>query len=711
MDYGYALAPTKKNAPSSPSKQGGKWLFSKKSAGSESPPSPELKDKRLVDGCPVQIHPSLLNRKKGFKISSPKKTLAKRKEKKLEKEQEALSDLGSSHHTRGSEFDMLAGLPPWENPSLMAEERSTPPPNLNHNPALRRSAILSVVHKKQDEISLEKGSTSSRSVLSNRSVGIRKVQCNQMSLESLTHDCESSNSSISLEDIGCIHFDESFNETQSFSLRPDKSSVHGTGSRQTNIPPLQRTISGSSATSSKLPSIPRRCRSSSVTLASSSVGKLPPPATGIQQDTMTSPMNASMDLGDVFNDSASKISIEGNVGYADCSKHDKGHRDHNDSTDQKEELSEKEMLKVVMERSVHDFSGAISTPGGLGSRGCGAYPLGAASFWRPATLPQPPSLTSHMKKDNKDMLGNHLVELGGDRRFSGCKSSGEEDDIDVQERNMLEVALQRSVRDVGGCSSAIERTGRPAHRSVTRHKSMAVSRHNMSMDLTAVFEEENSEPMSSYRVENCVPMVSEQIIGHNKSGFRYNEDHQAGSQHKHGHSGFQRSQQAESVPAWSPDDDSGMLAQQEAEMIRLAMERSMQDFSPPTSPRRQAPVSPRRSSDCELSSRNASMSMMLPRHTRSFSTNHDTGYTYSHVPRNRNDPPSPQRSSSASVDAGRRHRELRSGRRYQQHLPEPPSFYSHTHGELSSVKEQEQEMLDQALALSRQDYSRHSRYN
>ena len=701
MDYGYPTAPTMKNAPASPSKLGGKWRLTKNPSDSKSNPSSGSVDQPVV-GIEEQQPASPQKQKKGFKISLPKKALEKRKEKKKEKDHEALSDLGSSHHTRGSDFDMAGVLlPPWENPTLMAEDSSTAAAKQNQSQTPNKSAIVPTKTRRKDDATLEKRGISNRSVLSSKSVSSKKTLSTQMSHESLGLDCYgSSSSSISLEDIGCITLDGSSEATQGFPITDKSSACGGSVRNSGRAPALQRTVSANSTASSRVPSLRRTC-SISTTSASDSNTKLSqaPSQTTLSRKETTSSMNASMDLDDIFNDSDNKISIIEN--NENGSKHEKSQNNHNNRNNQVEELleQENEMLRLAMERSVHDFSVNRSTSSGSTSRGTQQRLQQPAVRSRlPPKVPEPRKSSCNMNKsmDLQD-LGNQAEKHGGDG-VCGRRSSGEDDDLDEQERRMLEIALHRSVHDVGGFNSPVVRSGHAARHLGTRR--------NMSMDLTAVFEQD-SESVNRRRVDDNLPRLKERGITQGGSDGGYSTQSQAGLNQGRGRREIQGPRRCEGGSEWRSHDDSGILAQQEEEMIRLAMERSMQDFAPPSSPLRQADLSPRRSSDQEAYRHSANVSLIQSRHTRNFPADHNSSYTYSHIKRHPTDPASPQRPySSRDNDTGRL-RDLRGGRRHRQ--LEPPIFSPQTNGELSNINEQEHAMLDE-VAKSHQDFRQASRY-
>lgn len=687
MDYGYPSA-TMKNASASPSKQGGKWRLTKKSSDSEGMPSTGLMNQPMFSGCEEQLRVSPQKQKKGFKISLPKKALEKKKGKKKENEQDAMSDLGSSHHTaRSNEFDMVGGLlPPWENPTLVADDSSIAAAKPNQAQMQRRSAILSTKTRRNDDSSPGKRGVSNRSVLSSKSIGSKNTQSNQMSRGSLGLDCcESSSSSISLEDIGCINLDGSSSATQGVSITDKSSASAGNMRNSGRIPALPRTVSGDSAASSRGQPILRRLCSNGITSASDSDTKLSQPTshtTASRKETTTSSLNASMDLGDIFNDSDIKISIEGKDDDGNVSKHEKSQSNHNHRRNKEEELleQENEMLRLAMERSVHDLSVTRSTSGGSTNRGT------RQRLQQPAARSRvPPKTASHgmnRSMDLHDILGAQTGTIGS--AVTGLRASGDDDDnMDEQEHKMLEIALHRSVQDIGGLSRSVARSGPPARHVGTRN--------NMSMDLTAVFEE-NAELNIRRRIDDHLPRLKEPGISHDRSNGGYRTKCQG--------------RDCEGGAEWPSHDDSEMLAQQEAEMLRLAMERSMHDFGPPSSPLRQAHLSPRRAVDREAYRRSANTNLIQSLH---IPADENPSYTYSHVKRHPSDLPSPQRSYSSSDDDSGQRRHLRADRRNRQ--SEPPVFCPHTYRELSSIKEQEQAMLDEAISRQSQHDYRHTSRN
>lgn len=706
------------STPASPGKQRGKWRFGKGSKQPSNHSQTSLDESKHSEAQSTASGQEALpaspsRQKKGFKLSLPKKALEKKKEKKKEEEQ-ALNEKGSSHHNR-SEFDMIGGLPPWENPTLMKDELTAP----SHASTRRRAALNPTKPKKERNLqSQAKGSNRSTSSSS------KKQTSSNMTLESLALNCDSSNSSISLEDIRCINLDGSSDGTQSFSIVSNKSSQSGTGCRRSNnqheqrcnmsLPSVQRTCSGCSATSSTSKRPPRRTRTSSTnnpTVASSSK---PPPSAAEgtagslhdRQQSLTNTMNASMNLGDIFGDDELKITIEdadGSVENND-SNYNNDNSNYNNDGEQEDELAarENEMFRLAMERSVNDFGGR-STSNGSGSPSRlyrAAFSSSASSAPTIKQLPVMPKRRTFGNMNQTSDLGEIVIEKSTGLGIGG---GGGEEDLEEQERKMLEMAMQRSVQDMGFHSNSMMRPSRPSSRcsstgNGTRHATL-----NMSMDLMSVFEEEPSEHMSTYQeADDDHRMIGEQQrnrYGSDSTG-NYRADPSYGSDHRGRHQAPPGTSSAERT--FEEGADARLLAQQEEEMFRLAMERSMQDFTLP-------PQSPRRSSDQDLYLRSASVGMVPNRHARSYSVDQEiSSYSYSR-PQRPNDPNSPQRSYSAGSrdDYGRR-RDVRGGRRPRHPQPEPPSFHSNNFGELASVKEQEQEMFEQAIAMSKQEYRRAS---
>jgi len=356
---------------------------------------------------------------------------------------------------------------------------------------------------------------------------------------------------------------------------------------------------------------------------------------------------------------------------------------------------------------VNDF-GARSTSNGPGASSHlyrTAYSPGASfapSVRQPPAIPKPRAFSNM----NQSMdFTEVFVEESNDMGRGGDGGGEEEEDLEEQERKMLEMALQRSVQDVGVYSNSMMRPSRPSSRrsstgSGARHPAM-----NMSMDLMSVFEEEPPEHMSSHRPEYDARMIREQEKNRYGYGSEHTGNHRADPRYGTDHCGRHQALPGTRSPERHSNEgaDARLLAQQEEEMIRLAMERSMQDFTLP-------PQSPRRSSHHNPHGRSASMGMVANGHTRSHSADRDIpSYSYSRPGRDgRNDPPSPQRAYSAGEDDYGRRRDVRGARRPRFPRREPPAFRSNNLGELASVKEQEQEMFEQALAMSKQDYRRAS---
>jgi len=690
-------------APASPSKARGKWLFKKSSstgqADTTSPPSPQP-SKGGNNSCD-QLLASPSKQKKGFKFSMPKNLLEKKKAQKKEEDQ-GLSDKNSSNHTNdlANEFDAISGLPMWEQPNLLDEEPQQP----------RAAGRPTKHHHRRKQ---------TRGRKTKEGAGTRAKADAGNILESLQLNCDSSNSSISLEDIACVSMNGSsdalVSNRSTLSGNSRISSATGSTAATTNttttdrynmsLPSMSRSTSGNSTMSARprgpAPRV-RRARTNNVSGATATTSYKPPPppppppASSVRSRTLShNTMNASMDLASIMADGDVPIRISNN----------------DDDEDDDVATREKEMLRMAMERSVQDF--------GNGSNHSRSAYKPSSNVRLPPSAPRPPP--SAPKPRTTMMQMNASMDLrdifdGDDFADDGVDDNAEdEDDLAEQERKMLEIALHRSVQDVGG-SIPMRQTGGPPPLRHKRNVSAGATRHagmHMSMDLQSVFEEEPSESphgerdrdrfVHHRRSSESLPSPSrdrdrfvhhrrssdvsprrssevsprrdvDRFVHHRRSsessprpGYNNNNNYFSveNRRHSYDYSPSERNENlhihgtAACVDA-DEDENARLLAEQEEEMIRFAMERSMADVHISN-----APPSPRRP---------------RPNHLEGFSRGVDPmnsptrlqhqPFTYSRPHgRGTENPPSPRRSHSDGSTAGRR--SGRGGRRPMIPRPEP----------------------------------------
>jgi len=162
-------------------------------------------------------------------------------------------------------------------------------------------------------------------------------------------------------------------------------------------------------------------------------------------------------------------------------------------------------------------------------------------------------------------------------------------DLEEKERRMLELALERSVQDVGGLMSNANGGIRPSRSAgppprVQRHNRNTPNARqmNMSMDLLEVFEEEQSHGSDDEqnvreqpRYDASTSACRASSAGAPEHSYAHTSSHRASY-----HESSDRGSYEKERTLLNNTDDDNLLAQQEEEMIRMAMERSMQDFAP-----------------------------------------------------------------------------------------------------------------------------------
>ena len=313
----------------------------------------------------------------------------------------------------------------------------------------------------------------------------------------------------------------------------------------------------------------------------------------------------------------------------------------NDDDDEDDDVAtrEKEMLRMAMERSVQDF--------GRGSNDSRSAYKPSSNARLPPSAPRPPPSAPEPQTTMMQMNASmDLSEIFDGDEFTndgGEDNAEDEDDLAEQERKMLEIALHRSVQDVGG-SNPIRLTGGPPPLRHKRNVSAGAARHagmHMSMDLQSVFEEEPSEsphqerdrdrfvhdrrssevsPRRSFEVSprrsfEVSPRRSSEVsprrdrfVHHRRSsessprpGYNNNNNNYFSVENRRHSYDLSPSERNENLHIHGTaacvgageDDNARLLAEQEEEMIRFAMERSMADIHisnlPPSPQRRPRP--------------------------------------------------------------------------------------------------------------------------
>lgn len=618
MDYGgtHTLSPLHGAIPSlssTTSKHKGNWrLGAKRGSTSDS--------RAKMDMAEMTTSPT--KQRRGFKLNFSKVVLQKKKTGKRDEEQ-TQSDKGSST-TPLDDSGVVGGLPAWENPIMESSLSFVSPRRMavNSNPAIHTKA------SRKSTTSLLR----SKTLTSPAQPEPPTTLSAESSLrDSIIIDLDSSGSSLSLEDVACITLDES-----SSCLKKSDPLLSKDHTQATENGKIKKINDAKSGRGNKSMSSMHDEESDYSTFACQqstsrqrrfprSSWYKPPSPTPFAETPCSSPrrrqlnqMNASMDLGDVFGlayGSSNHDSVDQTLA---CQASISPTIHKNSTSDDELEFRENEMIRMAMEASMAEFSSRPDTteyvisPTRKPSRYISSVPSAPLS-----PLKRPPRSTDYRNQSMElcDVFHWNEGNSGDDDIDAGV-------DIEVNEQKLLDLALHMSVQDTTpGLPSnqsrpkCYERVTRPG----TRHISMketeifVVSPDQPSEPLGISLEEEIllKEKLQAYHGSNqmiqknrsrkvgyespmnvCQTSCKDPLLNENLHSYHAGHHVRNGNAPAHAREADDLSRNLNPDPPISYDyqyphganlseeERERLLILEEEEMIRVAMELSMQDAAP-----------------------------------------------------------------------------------------------------------------------------------